>query len=263
MTNEIVVYAEYHNQRKTGASPQSPIYTLYALGSCWAYTCKIPAYPDRCFGASTTPFPGKKQARAYAAKEAVAFLIAEGELNPDGSVVTRGKKAKTKHSATNASYSSSSPPLLSSPSSSATGPTSAPSLAALGAMNRPVRFDRGTSSFLYMPSVSHAQRVNDICPQLGLTQPQYHIQAPSPDTAPNILSGYATFPGETALGPSMGTEGSEEGAATRNGRSNLAGPIGEARHVFGRKNAKEEIAKGVWAALVRVAEERGVSVREA
>ncbi len=36
--------------------------------------------------------------------------------------------------------------------------------------------------------------------------------------------------------------------------------IGEVRHVFGKKNAKEEIAKGVWEILQELAAKRNVKV---
>lgn len=38
--------------------------------------------------------------------------------------------------------------------------------------------------------------------------------------------------------------------------------IGEVRNVFGKKNAKEEIAKGVWEVLRNLAEKRGASISE-
>ena len=53
-----------------------------------------------------------------------------------------------------------------------------------------------------------------------------------------MLNGYATIPNALGLPPK----------------------IGEARHVFGKKNAKEEIAKGVWEALEALAIERNVTI---
>lgn len=53
-----------------------------------------------------------------------------------------------------------------------------------------------------------------------------------------MLSGYASFPTQ----PGMPKQ------------------IGEIRNVFGKKNAKEEIAEGVWEVLQELAEKRGVKM---
>lgn len=42
----------------------------------------------------------------------------------------------------------------------------------------------------------------------------------------------------------------------------MATEIGEARNVFGKKNAKEEVAKGVWESLRDLAAKRGVRMEE-
>lgn len=84
-----------------------------------------------------------------------------------------------------------------------------------------------------------AQRVNDICPILGLSAPEYRITPLSAD-APNIVSGAAYFRSEP-LFPK---------------------PLGEVRNVYGKKNAKEECAKGVWMTLSELAKKRGVKVSE-
>ena len=74
-----------------------------------------------------------------------------------------------------------------------------------------------------------------MCPILGLTPPQYKI-APASALAPNMLSGYASFPGQPGMPPE----------------------IGEVRNVFGKKNAKEEIAKVVWEVLIALAQKRDI-----
>ena len=56
-----------------------------------------------------------------------------------------------------------------------------------------------------------------------------------------MLSGYASFPNQ----PGMPKE------------------IGEVRNVFGKKNAKEELAKAVWVVLQGLAQKRGVKIEEA
>ena len=79
----------------------------------------------------------------------------------------------------------------------------------------------------------------DLCPLLGLTPPHYHL-GPESALAPNMLSGHATFSNT----PNLPTE------------------IGEVRNVFGKKKAKEEVAKGVWQVLEALAAERNVKINE-
>ncbi|KAL6713947.1 hypothetical protein ACLMJK_008441 [Lecanora helva] len=86
---------------------------------------------------------------------------------------------------------------------------------------------------------TYAQKVNDICPLLGLTAPTYIIR-PESALAPNMLSGFATF----------------------QNAPQLPDEIGEIRNVFGKKKAKEEIARSVWHALEALAAERNVQIRE-
>ena len=74
-------------------------------------------------------------------------------------------------------------------------------------------------------------------PLLGLPPPQY-VLAPASDHAQHMLSGYATF----ANTPSMPAQ------------------IGEVRNVFGKKNAREEVAKGVWEVLEGLAGKRNVKI---
>ena len=86
---------------------------------------------------------------------------------------------------------------------------------------------------------TYTQKVNDAYGLLGLQAPQYVFEAAS-HLAPNMFSGYASFPNE----PSLPKE------------------IGEVRNVFGKKSAKEEVAKGVWEVLLGLAEKRGVKISE-
>lgn len=72
----------------------------------------------------------------------------------------------------------------------------------------------------------------ELCPLLGLNCPQYRLQA----TGSSLYSGSAYFPDEPLL----------------------QGPIGEVEYVFGKKNAKEESARGVWKELMALAELRGL-----
>ena len=87
---------------------------------------------------------------------------------------------------------------------------------------------------------TYTQKVNEAYGLLGLQTPQY-VLAPASDMTPSMFSGYASFPNE----PGLPRE------------------IGEVRNVFGKKNAKEWIAKGVWELLRELAEKRGVVISEA
>ncbi|KAL9604260.1 MAG: hypothetical protein Q9219_000658 [cf. Caloplaca sp. 3 TL-2023] len=88
---------------------------------------------------------------------------------------------------------------------------------------------------------TYAARVNDLAPLLSLTPPIYRL-GPTNPSAPNLLSGAAYFSGDAAYIP------------------RLKDAVGEVRNVFGKKNAKEECARGVWEALREVARERGVEI---
>lgn len=79
-----------------------------------------------------------------------------------------------------------------------------------------------------------AQKVNELCPLLGLPLPFYRF-GPSPD-APvgNILSGAAYFPDNPLL----------------------SGPVGMVRNVFGKKKAKDECAREVYRVLMNIATEK-------
>ena len=89
---------------------------------------------------------------------------------------------------------------------------------------------------------SWAQKVNDIAPLLGLNTPQYILNAVNAN-APNILSGYVCFPGSS-------------GGLGEDAR------VGEVRNVFGKKNAKEEVARGAWEVLLDLAQQRGLKFEE-
>ena len=184
------------------------------------------------FGASTDAFASKKQARANAATKAVQFLISAGKLNEDGSTFAKKKAKSNTNNANNASSSSSnSNDATNSASNSNGGGVS------IAAGAKTVTLSPHGQTLNVQEDASHAQKVNDICPMLGFSPPQYHL-GPVSDNAPNILSGYATFPNNLYL----------------------VGAVGEVRHVFGKKDAREEVAKNVWRVLVELARSRGVEV---
>lgn len=69
---------------------------------------------------------------------------------------------------------------------------------------------------------SWGQRVNALYPLLGLPTPEYRLQLD--EGSINFYSGAAYFSGVV----------------------DAEGPVGEVRHVVGRRRAREECAKGVW-----------------
>lgn len=176
---------EYY-ARSTSSDVGWPLYTEYAIGSCFACTCTIPARSEP-FGSATSPFPNKRAARASAAMEAMQFLTEQGLTDLDRTDVRIAKNSKAM-------------------------------LEAISNVS------------------SYAKKVNEICPLLGLRQPQYRI-APNVD-APvvNILSGAAYFP-DTPL---------------------LPGPVGTIRNIYGKKNAREECARKVYKVLMHIVTEKGI-----
>lgn len=82
---------------------------------------------------------------------------------------------------------------------------------------------------------SYTLKVLKLCSLLQLPQPTYRL-APNPlAPVPNILTGAAYF---------------AESAIHRHPL--LVGPVGEVRNVFGKKNAKEECARGVFRVLMKI-----------
>lgn len=78
---------------------------------------------------------------------------------------------------------------------------------------------------------SYGERVNELFPVLGFSTPVYELRAVD-ELAPNVYSGGARLTG-------------------------VKGLVGEVRHVFGKKRAKEECSKGLWEFLEGVRRERG------
>ena len=78
----------------------------------------------------------------------------------------------------------------------------------------------------------------DLSKELGLGQPFYQL-ASQPE-APSLFSGAAHFT-STPIFPK---------------------PLGVIRNVHGKKNAKEESARGVWEVLKDLAKKRGLDVED-
>ncbi|KAI9777543.1 MAG: hypothetical protein M1839_008837 [Geoglossum umbratile] len=87
-------------------------------------------------------------------------------------------------------------------------------------------------------TANFAQKVCELCPMIGLPPPEYRLL---PDTNfESMYSGAAFF-----KDPIIPYE-----------------PIGEVRNVYGKKKAKEEIAKGVLAFLKEWTERQGIELKE-
>ena len=184
-TNWVGLLHDFYT-KSSSSDVGGPSYTEYAIGSCFACTCTIPARSEP-FGSVFGSFPNKKAARASAAMEAMKFLIEQGLASSEGEDVKIAKRSKEKLEALRESNSS-----------------------------------------------SYAQKINELCPLLGLPQPVYRL-APNPDAPQvNILSGAAYFP-DTPL---------------------LSGPIGAIRNIYGKKNAKDECAREVYRVLMHIATEK-------
>ncbi|KAL8803286.1 MAG: hypothetical protein Q9182_003244 [Xanthomendoza sp. 2 TL-2023] len=116
------------------------------------------------------------------------------------------------------------------------------SKSAAGASSPAVKVDaRGLHA---QTTASYANRVADLAPLLSFTAPTYNF-TPVSAAAPSMFSGAAYFTGDAL-----------------EAHPKLKGPVAEVRNVFGKKNAKEECARGVWDLLKEVARGRGVEVEE-
>lgn len=211
---------DYHAASTSGG----PIYKEQTLlGSSFSCICTIPARPSTPFGSLSTPFLSKKAARTNAAREAMQFLISQ-DLLP---LINN----------TNSSTSSFSPS-----SSSFSFSSSAKDVAQLK------KTETGGGGDMYETLLSSSKadgnladytsytlKVLKLCSLLQLPQPTYRLSSNPLGPIPNILTGAAYF---------------AESAIDR--YPLLAGPVGEVRNVFGKKNAKEECARGVFQLLMKI-----------
>lgn len=211
------------------ASMSRPIYNEQTLvDSSFACTCTIPARPSSPFGSLLTTFPNKKAARTNAAREAMQFLISQD-------------LAALLNNNNNNNGSSSSSSSSSSPSFSPTSDVAQIKKtetggggSGVGEMNRKIVSSKEADDFL-ANDASYTLKVLKLCSLLQLPQPTYRL-APNPlAPLPNILSGAAYF----------------TKSSVSDSHPLLVGPVGEVRNVYGKKNAKEECARGVFQVLMK------------
>ena len=212
--------------------------------AAFACECRLPQRPGRPFGGADVLFASKKAAKAHAAREAVRFLIGEGELAADGSV--KGRKTKKGGGMVRAEREREGEAEgegIGHGNKHEAGGEKSWVERVLGTLQWPFRFFiigppppflRSSPSFLFFASPS-AKRKSDLCTALNIHPPTYRLAALDPATAPHVYSGAARFESEPLMRQ----------------------PVGEVRHVFGRKNAREECARGVVAYLEGVRRGRG------
>lgn len=260
-SKKLIIYLSVPNRQDYHtASMSRPIYNEQTLvDSSFACTCTIPARPSSPFGSLLTPFPNKKAARTNAAREAMQFLISQdlaallnnnnnnnnaSSSSPSFSSSSFSSPSFSSSSFSSPSFSSSSFSPSSFSSSSFSSSSSANDVAqikkmetggSVGEMNRKIVSAKEADDFL-ANDASYTLKVLKLCSLLQLPQPTYRL-APNPlAPLPNILSGAAYF-----------TQSS-----VSDSHPLLVGPVGEVRNVYGKKNAKEECARGVFQVLMKI-----------
>ncbi|KAF1955241.1 hypothetical protein CC80DRAFT_564719 [Byssothecium circinans] len=193
-----------------------PTYTDYQVGTGFTCLLTIDSIPTP-FGTLQAPyFSSKKAARHNAARLAVEFFKAQG-LWPDSATDVGGIKKK-KRKTTPAS-----PPVQ--------APTPSPDTRSASSSDSPDSPGTPTTITTTAGGESYASRVATLAATLSLPPPSY-TSTPS-TTAPGFYTVHCSF---------------------RN--SAHEGPLGEARHIFGKKKAKEECARLTLEYLMSVRETR-------
>ncbi|KAI9730753.1 MAG: hypothetical protein M1834_005722 [Cirrosporium novae-zelandiae] len=213
-----------------------PVYNAFTIPNTKTFSMELtislgqPSSPEfKSFGSRDTQYPSKRAAKTAAAREAVLWLVENGHIPED--LTTAKKKAKlgtakkvdkcpvpSSESGPEHSHEHRRQPSL--------GDDIPPPLSSVGIPS-------------VKKEVSYAQRVNQLCPLLGLPPPEYRIKPDNP-IVPSLHSGAAYFTHEFQF----------------------PGPYGEVRHISGKKAAKEACAKGVLRWLCELALERGCKVRD-
>ncbi|KAJ9668407.1 hypothetical protein H2201_001455 [Coniosporium apollinis] len=228
-------------------TPQ-PVYQEYALGQRFACTCTLNLPPStgacsidsligdvqgpRTFGSLSTIFTSKKTARANSAREAVEWLRQNGHLSE---TEPPRKKAKVSNPVIAAAVGSDPSAGNTNNNDSSTGnntttavakasDSTAANTATSTSHDNNTNTSNGSTGLTAQSSESYGALVNNLCASLGLQMPEYRLT--NSTDVPGFWSGAAY----------IGREPSLQGIA----------PI---RHVFGKKRAKEECAKGVWEVL--------------
>ncbi|KKY24623.1 putative double-stranded rna-binding protein [Diplodia seriata] len=226
----------------------------FTLGANYSMECIMPSEegrgPDEPFGGRNVLFNSKKTAKTNAAREAVRWLRQTGRMPKTGHPTKKKMKAAQQAMAAAANNASASAPFsfASSASGGMSGPLPTPvPIGGGGGTASGSESDGGgnssSSSAGGPPGFkdrSLGEQVMILCKTLGCAQPIYKI-APDP-RVPSMWSGAAYFPHDPAV------------AAGVVGQSSTA--VGEVRNVYGKKKAREEVAKKVLKHLKGMQAER-------
>ncbi|KAK8245803.1 hypothetical protein IWZ00DRAFT_511032 [Phyllosticta capitalensis] len=232
----------------------APSFQEFIYGSNYSVECSLAARPEQPFGGRDILFNSKKAAKRYAAQEAVRWLRARGDMPEKGhpskkraraaaaetnptvpvngspSVSVTSSNAKNKSAVSSSSATGvrpSSPPTASTTTGAAAGtsPHSSSSSSSPTAPNSP----------LPPSDLSPGEQLNRLSVSLGLSQPIYRMTAD--EHMPAFWNGAAYFPKDPIVaGPNE--------------------PVGQVHHVYGKTNARKEIAKRVVKVLLKIRDER-------
>jgi hypothetical protein len=161
-------------------------------------------FGDEVIGSRVVSFSDKKKAKRFAAKKAVDWLIENEYMARDGSVPRKPVPAPlSKKMNAGVISPQPEPPQVVAPVTSSTG-------SAKAKVQSPPEADA---------PMTYVQRVPQLCTRLGIRLPSYQIK-PISQGSP-MCDGYADF----------------------NGDPLIEGRVGEVKNIFGKKNAREEIAR--------------------
>ncbi|KAK8162403.1 hypothetical protein BKA80DRAFT_89290 [Phyllosticta citrichinensis] len=242
----------------------APSYQEFRNGSNFSIECSIAARPGQPFGDRNVLFNSKKSARRHSARQAVLWLRTRGDMLEKGHPSKKKARAAanaTTMAAVNAPSagpsvsitSSLSNPNVSAPSSSiaiAGGAPPSPSTSAAQSKtgltttsdatgtSPPSSSSSNSNSPLNSPlpvDLSPGEQLNRLCTSLGIAQPTFCVTADP--RVPSMWSGAAFFPHD----PLVAAPGE---------------PVGQVTNVYGKANARKEIAKRVVRVLLKMREER-------
>ncbi|GME36193.1 putative double-stranded RNA-binding protein [Neofusicoccum parvum] len=217
------------------AGKARPMFQEFSLGANYSMECTLSSEEgaDRPFGDRHALFNNKKAAKAHAARDAVRWLRDRGRMPRKGHPTK--KKAKAAAAAT----------VIAVPPSAGLAPLPAPMPISGVDANAPApaagaeESDGSSAGSPDHKDRSLGEQVMMLCSRLGVAQPVYRI-TPDP-RVPSMWSGAAFFPHDPAMAP--------PGQA-----------VGEVANIYGKKNAKEEVAKKV---LKHLKAKRAERLREA
>ncbi|KAK7720661.1 hypothetical protein SLS57_005440 [Botryosphaeria dothidea] len=203
-----------------------PLFQEFSLGANYSMECIMQGdRPDEPFGGRNVLFNSKKAAKTNAARDAVRWLREQDRMPKKGHPTKKKMKA-----AQLAAAGATTTPQFSSAGELGPLPTPMPlggdaSAAGAATSNAPSGSDSdGSSGSPDQKDRSPGEQVMILCSKLGCAQPIYKI-TPDP-RVPSMWSGAAYFPHD----PAVASPGQ---------------PIGEVCNIYGKKKAREEVARKV------------------